>query len=216
MPLGGRQSAAYCKKSRLGRAFEIPADQEAAGRRGDRPDPEEAVQQLDRDVLERAVQQLDRDDLEGTVQQLDGVRQVGVLVLLVVPRLVVAPALSLAVGLAPFRQIEVNRELVQERPDPTGGIALEKTPGATTGDTGQSGAQLGSASAWPRDPVTRLPSLLRGPPITTGAAFIMYRRGQVMWSSRLHPELSFMPFPQRQPWCMCGQRLTIIMVEHIM
>ena len=198
MPLGGRQSAAYCKKSRLGRAFEIPADQEAAGRRRDRDDPEEVVPQPD------------------GVRQPDGNRQVGVLVVLVVPRLVVAKALSLAVGPALFRQIEVNRELVQERPDPTGGIALEKTPGGTTGDTGQSGAQLGSASAWPRDPVTRPPSLLRGPPITTGAAFIMYRRGQVMWSSRLHPELSFMPFPPRQPWCMWGQPLTIIMVEHIM
>jgi len=204
MPLGGRLSAAYCKKSRLVRAFEILADQEAAGRRRDRPDPEEAVQQLD------------RDDLEGAVQQLDGVRQVGVLVLLVAPRLVVALALSLVVGPALLRQIEANRELVQERPDPTGGIALEKMHGGTTGDSGQSRAQLGSASAWPRDPVTRLPSLLRGPPITTGAAFIMYRRGQVMWSSRRHPELSFMPFPQRQPWCMCGQPLTIIMAEHFM
>jgi hypothetical protein len=214
MPLGGRQSADYCKKSLPGGAFEIPADQEVAGRRRGRPDPEEAVQQPDGN--QTAGRRRGRPDPEEAVQQLDGNQLVGVLVLLVVPRLVVAKALSLAVGPATFRQIEVNRELVQEQPDPTGGIALEKTPGGTTGDTGQSGAQLGSASAWPRDPVTRLPSLLRGPPITTGAAFIMYRRGQVMWSSRLHPELSFMPFPQRQPWCMCGQRLTIITVEHIM
>lgn len=194
MSVGGRRSTAYCKKSLLGRAFEILADQEAAGRRRDRDDPEEVVQQPDgnqaagrrrgRHDLEEAVQQPDENQLVDVLvlRVAPSLLEVGVLVLLVAPNLV-APALSL-VGLvvspALLRQIEVNRELAQERPAPTGGIALEKTPGGTTGDTGQSEAQLGSASAWPRDPVTRLPSLLRGPPITTGAAFIMYRRGQVM------------------------------------
>ena len=67
------------------------------------------------------------------MRQQDGDRQVGVLVLLVVPPSLVALALGL-VGPA---------LLVEGRTEPTGGIAPERTLGGTTGGSGQSRAPLG-------------------------------------------------------------------------
>jgi hypothetical protein len=51
--------------------------------------------------------------------------------------------LVLLVGPALLGESEVNRELVEGRTEPTGGIAPEKTLGGTTGGSGQSRAQLG-------------------------------------------------------------------------
>ena len=156
IPLGGRQSTVYSKKSLLGGAFEIlaeevaeevadeVADEVAGGRRGDQDDPEVAVQQLDGDqqVEVGRGRRGDPDDPEEVVRQQDGDRQVGVLVLLVVPPSLVAPALG-PVAPALLGEREDKRELVDGRTEPTGGIAPERTLGGTTGGSGQSRAPLG-------------------------------------------------------------------------
>ncbi len=78
----------------------------------------------------------DRDDPEEVVQQQDGDQQEDV------PLLLVAPALGLD-GLALARESEEQGEAVQEGTEPTGGIALEKMLGGTTGDSGAGRPSLG-------------------------------------------------------------------------
>ncbi len=88
----------------------------------------------------------DRDNPKDVLQQQDGDQQVDVLLLLdaLVPSLV-APVLDL-VGPGLLREIEEERVLVEGSTELTVGIAPEKTLGGTTGDSGQSRAQLGWAS----------------------------------------------------------------------
>ena len=118
MLLGGRQSAAYWKKS-LGAAFGILAEEVAGGRQGDREHPEDVVQQ------------------QGGDQQED------VLLLLValVPSLV-EPALDL-VAPALVRESEEQGEAVQGGAKPTDGIAPEKALVGTTGGGGEGRPSLG-------------------------------------------------------------------------
>jgi hypothetical protein len=81
----------------------------------------------------------DRDDPEEVLPHPSGERVAGELVPLVAPARVVAPALVGEVE-------EVPEVVVDEGREPTGGIAPEKTLGATTGGSGQSRAQSGLAS----------------------------------------------------------------------
>ncbi len=165
MLLGGRQSAAYWKKS-LGGAFGILAEEVAGGRRGERDNPEDVVQQQVGDRQADGVQQQGGDHQADVVQQQGGDHQADVVLLL-------EDVLVLLEG-------EAQGAAGREGAERTGGIATEKALGGTTGGGGGGRPSLRLASTWPRVPATRPPSLLRERAITIGAVFIMLRRVPVM------------------------------------